>query len=124
MLVLNESALDKQYARKMDLVMRHWSGKHQEVVQGINLLTLLWTDGDAPWPCDYRLYSKETDGLSKNDHARAFLAAAKEQGFTPHCVTFDRQRTGISWWMAKTAIIREAVRAYLVQAAYILRSTA
>ena len=52
-------------------------GTQRAVVQGINLLTLLWTDGAALWPCESRLYDKETDGLSKNDHAR---------GVTPRCV--------------------------------------
>jgi len=88
-LVLDDSTLDKPYARKIDLVTRHWSGKHHAVVQGINLLTLLWTDGTALWPCDYRLYDKETDGLSKNDHARTVFTAAEERGFTPRCVVFD-----------------------------------
>lgn len=103
-LVLDDSTLDKPYARKIDLVTRHWSGKHQEVVQGINLLTLLWTDGDALWPCDYRLYDKATDGLSKNDHARALLATAKERGFAPGCVVFD------SWYGSLENL--KAIRAY------------
>src|SRR4051812_24325648 len=45
-LVLDDSTLDKPYAKTMDLVTRHWSGKHHAVVRGINLTTLLWTDGD------------------------------------------------------------------------------
>jgi len=40
------------YARHMGLVGRFWSGKHKRVVQGIDLVTLLWTDGDGLWPCD------------------------------------------------------------------------
>jgi hypothetical protein len=39
-LILDDSTLDKPYARKMALVTRHWSGKHRRVVQGINLITL------------------------------------------------------------------------------------
>lgn len=88
-LVLDDSTLDKPYARKMDLVARHWSGKHKRVVSGINLVTLLWTDGDKSIPCDYRLYDKANDGLTKNDHFRAMLATARERGFTPECVLFD-----------------------------------
>ena len=49
-LVLDDTTLDKPYARKMELVTRHWSGKHRRVVAGINLLTLLWTDGHALIP--------------------------------------------------------------------------
>jgi hypothetical protein len=56
LLVLDDSTLDKPYAQKIPLVYRHGSGKHHDVVKGINLLTLLWTDGDKHVPCDHRLY--------------------------------------------------------------------
>lgn len=88
-LVIDDSTLDKPYARQMDLVTRHWSGKHQQVVCGINLITLMWTDGDSQIPSDYRIYNKETDGLSKNDHFQAMIATAHQRGFTPECVVFD-----------------------------------
>ena len=45
-LVIDDSTLDKLYAQKMELVTRHWSGKHGQVVQGINLITLVWTEGN------------------------------------------------------------------------------
>src|SRR5262249_12458664 len=45
-LVLDDSVLDKPYTYQIELVGRHWSGKHHQVVQGIDLVTLLWTDGD------------------------------------------------------------------------------
>ena len=88
-LVLDDSTLDKPYARKMDLVSRHWSGKHREVVSGINLITLLWSDGDRHVPCDYRLFDKAKDGLTKNDHFQDMLQVAKARGFAPRCVVFD-----------------------------------
>src|SRR5215208_6058670 len=88
-LVLDDSTLDKQYAKKIELVSRHWSGKHRKVVCGINLITLLWTDGDRYIPCDYRLFDKPTDGSTKNDHFREMLLTAKERGFEPACVLFD-----------------------------------
>jgi len=33
-LVVDDTTLDKPYAEKMDLVTRHWSGKHHRVVMG------------------------------------------------------------------------------------------
>jgi hypothetical protein len=54
-LVIDDSTLDKPDARAIELVTRHGSGKHHAVVRGINLATLLWTDGDRLLPCDYRL---------------------------------------------------------------------
>ena len=88
-LVLDDSTLDKPYARAMELVTSHWSGKHGAVVQGINLVSLVWTAGDARYPCDFRLYDKAHDGLSKNDHFRRMVACAHERGFQPELVAFD-----------------------------------
>lgn len=45
-LICDAATLDKFYSRKIELVTRHWSGKHKRVVSGINLITLLWTDGE------------------------------------------------------------------------------
>ena len=88
-LVLDDTTLDKPYARHMGLVTRHWSGQHHAVVQGINLLTLLWSDGQALVPVDYRLYDKTTDELSKNDHFQALSRTAQQRGSAPRCVLFD-----------------------------------
>lgn len=88
-LVLDDSTLDKPYARAMELVTSHWSGKHRAVVQGINLVSLVWTAGDARYPCDFRLYDKAHDGLGKNDHFRQMVASAHERGFQPALVAFD-----------------------------------
>jgi DDE superfamily endonuclease len=94
-LVLDDSTLDKPYARKIELVGRHWSGKHKAVVRGINLITLVWTDGDRQIPCDYRLYDKAKDHLTKNDHFRAMVQAAHDRGFAPECVLFDSWYSGL-----------------------------
>jgi hypothetical protein len=88
-LVLDDSVLDKPYSRRMELVYRVWSGKHHRVVRGIDLLTLLWTDGDRHVPCDYRLYDKANDGKTKNDHFADLLEVARQRGFRPECVVFD-----------------------------------
>jgi putative transposase len=89
LLVVDDSTLDKPYCRKIELVGRHWSGKHRKVVCGINLISAVWTDGDRVIPVDYRLYDKVNDGLTKNDHFLAMLDAAKARGLRPSCVAFD-----------------------------------
>jgi putative transposase len=89
LLVLDDSTLDKPYAWKMDLVGWHWSGKHHRVVKGINLLTLVWTDGDRHVPCDYDVYDKANDGKSKNDLFAQQLRTAKQRRLQPKCVCFD-----------------------------------
>jgi hypothetical protein len=94
-LVLDDSVLDKPYARKMGLVHHVWSGKHHRVVKGIDLLTLLWTDGDRNVPCDYRIYDRPNDKKTKNDHFGDLLRAAKDRGFAPECVLFDGWYSGL-----------------------------
>ena len=87
-LVIDDSTLAKPYAREVDLVTRHWSGEHREVISGINLITLLWTDGDRKVPVDYRIYSK-ADGEAKNDHFWEMMLMARGRGFAPEDVLFD-----------------------------------
>jgi hypothetical protein len=94
-LVIDDSTLDKPYASKMALVTRHWSGKHGRVVQGINLVSLVWTDGDGRLPCDFRIYHKAQDGLSKNEHFRYMVATAHQRGFEPTLVAFDSWYSGL-----------------------------
>lgn len=88
-LVLDDSTLEKPYSEFNALVYQHWSGKHKAVVSGINLLTLLWTAGVRGVPVDYRVFDKDRDGKTKNDHFAEMLLAAFERGFKPALVCFD-----------------------------------
>lgn len=88
-LVLDDSTLEKPYSEFNALVYRHWSGKQKEVVSGINLITLLWTDGVRCVPVDYRVFDKDRDGKTKNDHFAEMLLNAFERGFDPAMVCFD-----------------------------------
>jgi DDE superfamily endonuclease len=87
-LVIDDSTLDKLYAKRIELVTRHWSGKHRKPVRGINVLTLLWTDGDLKVPVDYRVFST-ADGKTKHDHFWEMLLMARGRGFAPEYVLFD-----------------------------------
>jgi hypothetical protein len=106
-LVVDDTTLDKPYSKKMELVHRHWSGKHHQVVKGINLTTLLWSDDShrqALVPTDFRIYNKPNDGLTKNDHLREMLETARERGFRPSYVLFD------SWYSSLQNL--KAIRSY------------
>jgi putative transposase len=94
-LVIDDSTLDKPYASKMALVTRHWSGKQGRVVPGINLISLVWTDGYCRLPCDFRLYHKAQDGLTKNDPFQHMVRQARERGFVPEIVAFDSWYSGL-----------------------------
>ena len=88
-LVLDDTTLDKPYAERMELVTYHWSGKHRRVVSDINLITLLWTYGEALVPCNLRVYDKPLGGSTKNEHFRQMLSKARERGLRPGCVLFE-----------------------------------
>lgn len=79
-LVIDDSTLDKPYATVIDLVTRRWPGKHHAVVQGINLVTLLWTDGDRHIPCDYCVYHR-ADGATKTGHFATTILTAMNAAF-------------------------------------------
>jgi putative transposase len=95
LLVVDDSTLDKPHAKHMALVHRHWSGKHKRVVWGINLITLLWTDGGAKMPVDCRLSDEPEDGIDKNQHFRDMLDTAHEREFCPEYVAFDSWYSGL-----------------------------
>lgn len=103
-LVLDDSTLDKPYAKRIELVTRHWSGKHHRVVKGINLISMVWTDGRAIIPCDFRVYDKPIGGKNKNEHFRDMLQSANERGFTPERVLFD------SWYSSLENL--KSIRSY------------
>ena len=94
-LIFDDTTLDKPYARQMALVTRHWSGKHGRVVQGINLVSLVWTQAACRLPCDFRLYNKAQDGLTKNDHFQHMVQQAKARGLEPELVVFDSWYSGL-----------------------------
>lgn len=94
-LVIDDTTLDKPSATHMALVTRHWSGKHKRVVQGINLISMVWTDRECRLPCDFRLYHKAHDGLTKNDHFQHMVQQAAERGFQPALTVFDSWYSGL-----------------------------
>ena len=117
LLILDDTTLDKPYANEIEHVTWHWSGKHGEVVKGINLLTLLWRgsseeppseetssetsseeedseeEREPHVPCDFRLYKK--DGKTKNEHFREMALTASDRGFDPEYVVFDSWYSGL-----------------------------
>jgi len=66
-IVIDDSTLDKPYSHQIEMVTRHWSGKHHRVVQGINLISTIWTNGSAIVPVDFRIYYPEKTGRIQLD---------------------------------------------------------
>jgi len=88
-LIIDDTLLDKPYARDMALVKKQYSGKHHGLENGINLVNMLWTDGEKMIPVDYRVYDPTRDGKTKNHHAQEMLNYAETRGFHPDYVLMD-----------------------------------
>jgi putative transposase len=89
-LIIDDSIIDKPRTKKSDLIRWQYSGTHHDVVKGIGLETLLWTNQDNEHiPVDYRFYAKDTDGKTKNQHFVDMIKMAKYRGFKPELVLGD-----------------------------------
>jgi hypothetical protein len=123
LLVIDDTTLDKPYARQMGLVARHWSGKHHAVVQGINLIRLVWSDGDAALPCDYRLYHSVNSWLERAWLVEVYHRALKQfTGIERGQFRLERsQRNYIGVYPAFTPQLETALFYSCVFGVYLLR---
>jgi hypothetical protein len=90
-LSVDDSVLDKPYmnSNNVSLVDHFWSGKHKQVVKGINLITLFYTDiKGVSVPVNYRVYDKAIK-KTKNDYFREMLCEVISWGLEPSWVTGD-----------------------------------
>jgi putative transposase len=88
-LIVDDTLLDKRYSHDNELAKVQYSGNFHTLMMGIDIVTLLWTDGESFIPIDYRIYQKENDDKTKNDHLQDMLRRAKQRGFSPFYVLID-----------------------------------
>ncbi len=88
-LVADDTLLEKKYSRVNELAKVQYSGNCHGLINGIDLVNLLWTDKEKFIPIDYRVYKKENDDKTKNDHFQDMLKRAKQRGFSPFYVLMD-----------------------------------
>lgn len=91
LLVGDDTVLDKHRSKEIDLVKYQYSGNAHDVIAGIGLVNLVWHGLESKEfiPVDYRVYDKDTDGKTKNDHFRDMLKLAQDRGLTPDAVVMD-----------------------------------
>ena len=77
-LILDDSVQDKRYSRSIEMVKLQYSGAEGGLVRGIGVVNLVHTSGEDGdyYPLDFRIYAKEADGKSKNDHFQEMLLRA------------------------------------------------
>lgn len=94
---MDDSVLDKPYSQlQTDLITYLYSGKHHRVVQGIGLISLLYTDiKGVSLPVNFRVYD-QSSGKTKNDYFQEMVKEVLRWGLRPNIVTGDS-------WYASTA---------------------
>ena len=89
-IVADETVLNKNRSRKMELVRWQYSGDEHDIVRGIGMLNFLWVNSRKEVvPMDVRIWEPKEDGYTKNDHFKELLKLSKERGCTPMCVVAD-----------------------------------
>ena len=88
-LSVDDSVLDKPYAKYIAFIGYFWSGKHHASVQGINLVTMYYTDPEGNhYPVNYRVVDK-SENKTKNDYFLEMLTELLAWGLKPAMVTGD-----------------------------------
>jgi putative transposase len=98
-LIVDDTVVEKPYAQHLGEAAWIWSSKHSQVVFGVSLVLLVWTDGQIRIPVAFRVWHK--GGLSKVDLALELLSYARNQlKCKPQFVLFD------SWYPAQRLLKR------------------
>lgn len=90
-LSVDDSILDKPYSdsNKAVFIDYFWSGKHHDIVKGINIISLFYTDiHGISVPINYRIYNKAIN-KTKNDYFREMLIEVMSWGVWPAWITGD-----------------------------------
>jgi len=90
-LLIDDSTIDKRHSQKIEPVRYLYSGNAHDVIPGIGMTNLVWhgLKSNNSLPIDFRMYSTDEDGKTKNDHFREMIKLAVERGLNPEVVVAD-----------------------------------
>jgi putative transposase len=98
-LIIDDTVVEKPYARILGEAAWVWSSKHSKVVFGVSVVLLVWTDGQVRIPLAFRCWQK--GGPSKGELALELLSYARNRlRCKPQFVLFD------SWYPSKKLLKR------------------
>jgi hypothetical protein len=78
-LIFDDTVLDKNYSRQIQMVRRQYSGNVGGLVRGIGVVVMLYhvPEKDKFYLLGYRLFDPDSDGKSKIDHVEDLLDEAE-----------------------------------------------
>jgi len=79
--VFDDTVLDKNFSKSIELVRSQYSGNAHKVIKGIGVVTCVYVNPqiDQFWIIDYRIYDPDGDGKSKLDHMTDMLLQCVSQ---------------------------------------------
>lgn len=93
-LIIDDTVIDKSFAKIIENLSWIYSSKENRVVQGLNLVALCWSNGTITLPLGVKIWKK--GGKSKYDLASELLRFAKKVlKIKPEYVVFD------SWYASE-----------------------
>ncbi len=74
-IIFDDTVLDKNHSKQIELVRKQYSGNQKRVIKGIGLVNCLYVNSQTGeyWLIDYRIYDPEGDGKTKLDHVEDML---------------------------------------------------
>lgn len=94
-LCVDDTVLNKNRSKKIELVTKQYSGAVHKLVNGIGVVnSFLCKDGksynkDKSFPIDFRIFAKEEDGKTKHDHFQEMINMALFRKINISTVVFD-----------------------------------
>jgi hypothetical protein len=101
-LLFDDTVLDKDFSRQIELVRCQYSGNAHGLIRGIGVVTCVYVNPelDQFWLIDYRLYDPDGDGKSKLDHVHDMLSNVVHHKRLPfHAVLMD------TWYATKDLML-------------------
>jgi putative transposase len=98
-LIVDDTVIEKPYAKRLNEAGWVWSSKHNKAVYGVSVVLLVWTDGQLRIPLGFRVRKKGDP--SKFELALELLSYARNRlKGKPQFVLFD------SWYPSKAWLER------------------
>lgn len=106
-LIFDDSVLAKPHSQKIELTKWQYSGNIHRITRGINLMNMLWTKETEHIPVDFRIYTKLTDGKTKNDHFRDMVLLSVHRELKVKAYVFDTWYSSVNnlKWLNKLNLI-------------------
>jgi hypothetical protein len=100
-IAIDDTVLDKRYSRKMDCVLRQYSGNAHQVIKGIGVVTCIYVNPalNQFWTLDHRIYLPKADKKTKHDHVKAMIKDVIDNKKLPF------KKVLMDCWYSKTPLL-------------------